>query len=120
MPVIVKNDGRREAFERRKIEKGLKHACQKRPIPANTIEQIIDNIERAVWEHGEKEFKSKNIGEIVIEQLRSLDLVAYVRFASVYFTYDDISEFTNNLKLSYKNSQNNHPQGLYQDNNANK
>ena len=93
MPLVVKKDGRRESYDRAKIINGLKRACEKRPVSINTIEAITDRIERALQERGEKEITSSVIGETVMRELHDTDPVAYVRFASVYRSFKDISEF---------------------------
>jgi transcriptional repressor NrdR len=93
MPLIVKKDGRREGYDRRKIINGLKRACEKRPVSINTIEAIADSIERSLQERGEKEIVSSVIGEGLMRELHDTDPVAYVRFASVYRSFKDISEF---------------------------
>jgi transcriptional repressor NrdR len=93
MPLVVKKDGRRESYDRIKIINGLKRACEKRPVSINTIETITDRIERALQERGEKEIPSSVIGETLMRELHDTDPVAYVRFASVYRSFKDISEF---------------------------
>jgi transcriptional repressor NrdR len=93
MPLIVKKDGRRESYDRVKIINGLKRASEKRPVSINTIEAIADSIERALQERGEKEINSSVIGEQLMRELHDTDPVAYVRFASVYRSFKDISEF---------------------------
>ncbi|MDW7711016.1 MAG: transcriptional regulator NrdR [Deferrisomatales bacterium] len=98
LPLVVKKDGRREAFDRGKVEAGLKKACQKRPIPAEALERIVDGIEVRLQDEGRKEVPSEEIGEVVMEALRSLDPVAYVRFASVYRQFRGVDEFTDALR----------------------
>jgi len=93
MPLVVKKDGRREAYDRVKIVNGLKRACEKRPVSINTIETIADRIERTLQERGEKEIPSSVIGEALMRELHDTDPVAYVRFASVYRSFKDIGEF---------------------------
>lgn len=97
-PVVVKKDGRREAFDREKLLSGLKKACEKRPVSVVQLEQLISELERRLQEMGEKEVMSSAIGEIVMAQLPALDEVAYVRFASVYRSFRDIAEFMDELK----------------------
>jgi transcriptional repressor NrdR len=97
LPVVVKKDGRRETFDRMKIAGGIKKACEKRPISTETIEEMVDGIERWTMEQGEKEISSATIGERVMEELQRLDQVAYVRFASVYRSFKDINEFMKEL-----------------------
>lgn len=96
--MILKKDGRREEFSRSKIRDGLQKACQKRTISINMIEEIIDELERDLRESEEKEISSNIIGGILMEKLHSLDGVAYVRFASVYREFKDVSEFADELK----------------------
>jgi transcriptional repressor NrdR len=98
LPQVVKKDGRREPFDRKKIVEGLHVACRKRPISAEQIEEIATGIERKVQEMGEKEIKSAVVGEAVMERLRALDPVAYVRFASVYRAFRDVGEFMSELE----------------------
>lgn len=93
MPLVIKKDGRREAYDRLKIINGLKRACEKRPVSINTIEAITDRIERTIQERGEKEIASSVIGETLMRELHDTDPVAYVRFASVYRSFKDINEF---------------------------
>jgi len=93
MPLVVKKDGRRESYDRLKIINGLKRACEKRPVSIDTIEAIADRIERAIQERGDKEIVSSVIGEALMRELHDTDPVAYVRFASVYRSFKDISEF---------------------------
>jgi transcriptional repressor NrdR len=97
MPMVVKRDGRREPFNRVKIMNGLRKACEKRPISIDHLERIANRIEQGIQEAGEREVKSTLIGEKVINELRSLDGVAYVRFASVYRQFRDINEFMDEL-----------------------
>ena len=97
MPMVVKRDGRRESFNRLKIMNGLRKACEKRPISIDHLERIVNRIEQGIQEAGEREVKSTLIGEKVINELRSLDGVAYVRFASVYRQFKDINEFMDEL-----------------------
>lgn len=98
LPLVIKKDGRREPFNRVKILNGLKKACEKRPISINIIEKIANRIEAYFQERGEREVKSSEIGEKVMEEIHKLDGVAYVRFASVYRQFKDIHEFMNELK----------------------
>jgi transcriptional repressor NrdR len=98
LPLVIKKDGRREVFDRGKILNGLKKACEKRPISITAIEKIVSRIEYNLLERGEREIKGTEIGELVMEELRKLDEVAYVRFASVYRQFRDINEFMDELK----------------------
>ncbi len=96
--MVVKRDGRREPFNRLKIMSGLRKACEKRPISIDHLERIVNRIEQGIQEAGEREVKSTVIGQKVTDELRSLDGVAYVRFASVYRQFKDINEFMDELK----------------------
>lgn len=98
LPMVVKKDGRREAFDRLKIVQGLKLACQKRPVASESVEAIVDRVERHLQELGEREVTSHAIGELVMDGLQSLDEVAYVRFASVYRSFKDVGEFMTELR----------------------
>ena len=98
LPMVVKKDGRREPFNRDKIIEGIKKACQKRPISVTQIEEFVDSLELYFQELGKKEIDSKEIGEKVINNLKEWDEVAYVRFASVYRQFKDISEFMDELE----------------------
>ena len=98
LPMVVKKDGRREAFDRAKVIAGLQHSCQKRPVSAEQLEAVADGIERRLQEMGEKEVASSLIGEAVMRELSRLDEVAYVRFASVYRSFKDLGEFMSELK----------------------
>jgi transcriptional repressor NrdR len=95
---IVKKDGRREVFDRKKIATGIRKACEKRPVAAETIEDVVDRIEQWVLWQGEEEVLSSAIGEKVMDELHRLDEVAYVRFASVYRSFKDINEFMSELQ----------------------
>jgi transcriptional repressor NrdR len=97
-PLIVKKDGRREAFDREKLLAGLKKACEKRPVSVDQLEDAITEIERQLQGMGEKEVRSSFLGEEVMRRLQELDEVAYVRFASVYRSFHDIAEFMTELK----------------------
>jgi len=97
LPLVVKKDGRREPFDRAKILSGLKKACSKRPVPVEVMESAADKIERSL-EAGDKEIPSSRIGDAVMDALRDIDEVAYVRFASVYRSFRDVNELMNELK----------------------
>ena len=90
---VIKKDGRREAFDRNKLLNGIIRACEKRPVPYAEMEKIVDEIERGLNNMMEKEVDSNFIGELVMERLRDLDEVAYVRFASVYRQFKDVNTF---------------------------
>jgi transcriptional repressor NrdR len=94
LPAVVKKDGRREAFDRRKIVEGLRRACQKRPVPEERIQALATEVERRVQEAGEREIPAAAVGDLVMERLKALDPVAYVRFASVYRAFRDVGDFT--------------------------
>lgn len=98
LPLVIKKDDRREVFDRTKILSGLKKACEKRPISITNLEKIVSRIEYNLLERGEREIAASEIGEMVMEELRKLDEVAYVRFASVYRQFRDINEFMSELK----------------------
>ncbi len=104
--LIVKQDGRREEFNRNKILSGVQKACQKRPISVEQMEKLIDDIERYFQESGEKEISAVSVGERVVKELYNLDSVAYVRFASVYRDFKDVNEFMAELKGIIKNKEN--------------
>lgn len=97
MPQIVKNDGRREAYNREKTLKGLKKACAKRPISVNQLERFIDSIERKLLEISLSEVSSRQLGQIIMDELKELDPVSYVRFASFYWDFGDIEDFVYGL-----------------------
>jgi transcriptional repressor NrdR len=97
LPLVIKKDGRREAFDRQKIISGIQRACEKRPVSIATIERVVDQMEVTLQESGEKEIDASRIGEAIMEALQSLDEVAYVRFASVYRQFRDINEFMSEL-----------------------
>jgi transcriptional repressor NrdR len=102
LPMVVKKDGRREAFNREKITEGVKKACQKRPVSMTQIEEFVDTLELYFQELGKKEIDSKEIGERVMSRLKEWDGVAYVRFASVYRQFKDINEFMAELEAMLK------------------
>ena len=112
LPVVVKKDGRREVFDRKKILAGIKKACEKRPISTDAIEALVENIEQACQEFQGKEIPSSMVGEKVMQELQNLDGVAYVRFASVYRQFRDVGEFLEELKdflsVSGKEEENGH------------
>ncbi len=98
LPQVVKKDGRREAFDRKKIVEGIAIACQKRPVSAEQIEALVLSVERGLQELGEREIRTTVIGESVMARLKHLDEVAYVRFASVYRAFRDVEEFRSELE----------------------
>ena len=96
--MVVKKDGRRERFERQKLIAGLLKACEKRPVRVNALEAVADRVEAALQEKPDKEISTTEIGHHVMQELRQLDKVAYVRFASVYRHFRDIGEFMTELE----------------------
>ncbi len=100
--MVIKKDGRRETFDRQKIRAGLMRACEKRPISIVRLDSIIDDIEKFIQESPERERPTEKIGEMIMQRLKELDKVAYVRFASVYLEFEDVSEFMSELKLLVK------------------
>ena len=98
MPLVVKKDGRREPFDGDKLLTGIGKACEKRPVSVAEREETVSRIRAGLQEIGEKEVSSMAIGEKVMEELFRLDKVAYVRFASVYRRFDDVSEFTHEIE----------------------
>lgn len=98
LPMVIKKGGQRESFDRYKILSGLKKACEKRPVSVLDMEDVVKSIEAKLLESGPKEISSGVIGEMVIEKLHHLDQVAYVRFASVYREFSDVSEFMDTLR----------------------
>lgn len=105
IPMVVKKDGRRESFDRLKILGGLKKACEKRPVGIESLEKIVDSIEKKLISLGVKEIPSTWIGEEVMSALRELDKVAYVRFASVYRQFKDINELMNEVKTLFEHKK---------------
>jgi transcriptional repressor NrdR len=91
--MVVKKDGRRERFDRNKVLNGLLRACEKRPVSTNQLEEIVDEVEKAVQESPDRELSSSDIGKIIMLKLKEIDKVAYVRFASVYLEFKDVSDF---------------------------
>jgi transcriptional repressor NrdR len=96
--MVVKNDGRREAFDRKKLRAGLVKACEKRPVAPARLDAIVDEIETLLHDAEEREIATTRVGSLVMERLRELDKVAYVRFASVYRKFEDVDEFLRELK----------------------
>lgn len=96
--MVIKKDGRREPFDRKKILSGLIKACEKRPISLEQLEEVVTQIERSIQKKPDREVLSTRIGELIIERLKELDDVAYVRFASVYRQFKDVSQFMQELQ----------------------
>jgi len=98
MPVVIKKDGRREIFDKSKMLSGVQKACSNRPISMDDIENLVDRVERYFQDRGDKEINCTEVGEIIMRELHQLDEVAYVRFASVYRQFKDISDFMTEVK----------------------
>lgn len=96
--MVVKKDGRREKFDRQKVLAGLLKACEKRPVPMAKLAALVDEVEGRVTESRDREISTTEIGELLMDRLKSLDKIAYVRFASVYRDFKDIEDFLNELK----------------------
>jgi transcriptional repressor NrdR len=96
--MVVKRDGRREKFDRQKVLEGVLKACEKRPIPMAKLAEIVDEVESKLADSPEREVSTTDIGELLMQRLRTLDKIAYVRFASVYRDFQDIEAFLSELK----------------------
>ncbi len=96
--MVVKKDGRRERFDRQKVLSGLLRACEKRPVPSTNLEAIVDAAETYLMDAPERERTTREIGELIMNQLKGLDTVAYIRFASVYRDFKDVREFKEELE----------------------
>jgi len=96
--MVIKKDGRREKFERQKVLSGLLRACEKRPVPAAQLESIVNSVESFVVDSAERERSSLEVGELIMQQLKALDTVAYIRFASVHRDFQDVNEFKSELE----------------------
>ena len=105
LPFLIKQDGRREEFDREKVLSGVKKACQKRPISIQQMEALVDRVEQYCQERGEKEMSAVVVGEKVVQELYQLDDIAYVRFASVYRSFKDVNEFMVELKDMLKHKE---------------
>lgn len=101
--IIIKKDNNREVYDRSKIEAGVLRACHKRPVSVEQINQLVDSVEVEIFNREEKEISSQAIGELVMDKIKDLDAVAYVRFASVYREFKDINTFMDELKKVLKN-----------------
>lgn len=95
---VIKRDGTREIFDKAKLQNGIMKSCNKRPVTAQQIQKLVDDIENTLAGSGEREMESKQLGNMVIERLKDLDEVAYVRFASVYRQFKDINSFIDELE----------------------
>ena len=96
--MVVKKDGRREKFDRQKVLNGLLKACEKRPVPMAKLAELVDAVESRLSDNPDREVSTTNIGEMLMDKLKSLDKIAYVRFASVYRDFQDVEAFLNELK----------------------
>ena len=103
--MVVKKDGRRERFDRQKVLAGLLKACEKRPVSMIQLETIADKAETMVQDSSEREISTRTLGEMIMNELKNLDKVAYVRFASVYLDFKDVQEFMSELKDLLKNRE---------------
>ncbi len=103
--MIVKKDGRRQLFDKKKVILGLQKACEKRPVPSEKIEEIASSVERELCKRFDREAPSSSIGELVMDKLAALDEVAYVRFASVYRQFKDVNQFMSELKGLLKKAE---------------
>lgn len=103
---VIKNDNSRQVFDPQKVKAGILKACEKRPVPVFKVDEAVSNIEKSIYNHGEQEIKSKAIGEHVMKELKELDDVAYVRFASVHRQFKDIDTFLEEIKEIMKEKDN--------------
>jgi transcriptional repressor NrdR len=102
--MVIKKDGRREAFDRQKVMAGLLVACEKRPVPVAKLEGIANQVEKYVQDSRDRERPTEKIGEFIMKRLKEIDKVAYVRFASVYLEFKDVSEFMSELRSLVRNT----------------
>jgi transcriptional repressor NrdR len=103
--MVVKRDGRRERFDRQKVLEGLLRACEKRPVPIAKLAEVVDAVESALAENPEREVSTAAVGELVLERLKKLDKIAYVRFASVYRDFQDAESFLVELKDLFRDAK---------------
>jgi len=96
--MVIKKDGRREKFERQKVLSGLLRACEKRPVPAAQLEFIVNHVEGYVMDSAERERSTAEVGELIMRELKALDTVAYIRYASVHRDFKDVNEFKSELE----------------------
>jgi transcriptional repressor NrdR len=96
--MVVKKDGRREKFDRQKVLNGLLKACEKRPVPMAKLAEVVDGVEAKLGDNSDREISTTEVGEMLMERLKGLDKIAYVRFASVYRDFQDVEAFLNELK----------------------
>src|SRR5262245_18061534 len=102
--MVIKKDGRREPFDRQKVMAGLLRACEKRPIPTGKLEAIVNAVEKFVQDSRDRERPTQRVGEFIMKRLKEIDKVAYVRFASVYLEFKDVSEFMSELRTLVRTS----------------
>lgn len=100
--MVVKKDGQRQRFDSQKLLQGLLKACEKRPVPVSKLEEIVEEIETKLQDRPDKEIEASEVGQLVMERLKDLDKVAYVRFASVYREFKDVLEFKKELEVLLK------------------
>ena len=100
--MVVKKDGQRQRFDSQKLLQGLLKACEKRPVPVSKLEEIVEEIETKLQDRPDKEIEASQVGQLVMEKLKDLDKVAYVRFASVYREFKDVLEFKKELEVLLK------------------
>ena len=100
--MVVKKDGQRQRFHSQKLLQGLLKACEKRPVPVSKLEEIVEEIDGKLQDRQDKEIEAAEIGQLVMERLKKLDKVAYVRFASVYREFKDVKEFKKELEVLLK------------------
>ncbi len=103
--LVVKRDGRREPYDREKLYRGIRRACEKRPLPVGELENAVDEIEQALYRLGRTEVASQVIGEMVMEKLARMDSIAYIRFASVYRSFSDLEEMRQEMDELLRRSQ---------------
>src|SRR3974377_594383 len=103
--MVVKKNGGREKFDRSKILNGLLKACEKRPVSLTQLEKIVDRVEQKVQENPDRELETVTIGKIILSELRRLDKVAYLRFASVYLEFEDVGEFMTEINELFEKKQ---------------
>ena len=103
--LVIKTNGNRQAFDANKLKNGIIKSCEKRPVPMWKIDELVENIQKSIYNSLEQEVSSKKIGEMVMEGLKEIDEVAYVRFASVYRSFKDISTFMKELKKLQKKDE---------------
>jgi transcriptional repressor NrdR len=99
--LVIKKDGRREPFRREKLDAGVTTACGKRPVPREAIEALLDRVEKEIHAMGQREVESRQVGEIVMQELARLDQVSYVRFASVYREFRDVNDFMQEIRRTW-------------------